>query len=117
MIKTTPCQVCTDKSSYVRSRCLTCNHGYCSQCRPPKNLTNQKCPYGHPFLIRDYALTEVICDVCTKKIMTIGGGFCYNEPICDFAVCINCFEKLPRENNFFPKYEKESLDINYLERR
>jgi hypothetical protein len=47
----------------------------------------------------------------------IGGGFCYNDPVCDFAACINCFDRLPRENNIVPMYEKEVPVARHIERR
>jgi hypothetical protein len=67
-------------------------------------------------MIKDTRLTNIFCDVCSKRILAIGGGFCYNEPICDFAVCINCYGKLPREDNIAPMHERENPAINYLER-
>ena len=57
----------------------------------------------------------MFCDVCSKRVLTIGGGFCYNDPYCDFAICIHCYDKLPKSDSV-ETIEREDPRINYLER-
>lgn len=95
----------------TRSYCETCGEGFCSGCRYPKRLTTVKCPLGHPFLVRT-RLFCVTCDFCSESTTKNGQGFCYNDPKCDYAVCLKCFGSLEKENKE-GEYDKEDPNLDY----
>ncbi len=63
-------------------------------------------------MIQESRLSNVWCDYCSKKVNLVGGGYCYNEPLCDFAVCINCYDRLPQED-LLRSYEKQEGKTSY----
>lgn len=62
-------------------------------------------------MIRDSKLSNLYCDICSKRILQIGGGFCYNDPICDFAICINCYDGVQKEISEVPFQREDTTHI------